>query len=265
MPTTLLGVYFEDHKNVSQRIRKMDMEQARNDHEIAPAFQTRMRDHIATVNENDFAAAYHMVQHPLLSSKTKENSFQTLNRTLWTNNKAFKSRKAESAKCDYCDSVETMEHLLMTCENYSELRWQQLSDALKIATRTYTNVEHASADITFASIIFNKEIEGVKIHIKEKHTRQSIQMLIHETRRDIYYRKQAFPPRERNPVNHNRILAHNTATTNKCISFLKYLSGTQWREASAFLDHLKNTLSNMLQETPPPLNKPSCLQIKMEN
>jgi hypothetical protein len=82
MPTTLLGVYFEDQKNVSQRIRKFDMEQARNEHEIAPAFQTRMRDHIATVNENDFAAAYHMVQHPLLSSKTKENSFQTLNRTL---------------------------------------------------------------------------------------------------------------------------------------------------------------------------------------
>jgi hypothetical protein len=227
------------------------MEQARNDHEIAPAFQTRMRDHIATVNENDFAAAYHMVQHPLLSSKTKENSFQTLNRTLWTNNKAFKSRKADSAMCDYCDSVETMEHLLMTCENYSEPRWQQLSGALKIATRTYTNVEHASADITFASIIFNKEIEGIKNHIKEKHTRQSVQMLIHETRRDIYYRKQAFPPRERNPVIHNRILAHNIATTNRCISFLKYLSGTQWQEASAFLDHLKNTLSNMLQETPP--------------
>ena len=87
-----------------------------------PALATRIRDRTCYVEKQDFINAYLHIKNPLLCSKTKENSFQTLNRTIWTNNKAFKSGMREDPDCPYCAEVETMEHLYFGCKLYSELQ-----------------------------------------------------------------------------------------------------------------------------------------------
>jgi hypothetical protein len=69
----------------------------------------------------------------LLPSKTKETVFQILNRTIWTQNKAFKSGQAPDALCYRCDEIETMEHLLYCCEHYSAKIWDLAGKSLTLA------------------------------------------------------------------------------------------------------------------------------------
>jgi hypothetical protein len=64
-----------------------------------------------------FNKAYNIIQLSSLPSKTKETSFQILNRTIWTNNKAYKSGARENPDCEYCGQAETMEHLIHDCKN----------------------------------------------------------------------------------------------------------------------------------------------------
>jgi len=111
------------HINVSIIYRKLWKERKEAEIKTPPAYLTRMNDRKDVVALEKFKEAYKVIYHKLLSSKTKENSFQTLNRTIWTNNKAFKSGIAESDGCPYCEETETMEHLYYACEKYSELQW----------------------------------------------------------------------------------------------------------------------------------------------
>jgi hypothetical protein len=68
-----------------------------------------------------FTDAYKLVHHPVLTSKTKVTIFQILNRTIWTNNKAFKSGRRQDLNCDLCGNMENMEYLLYQCDHYSQL------------------------------------------------------------------------------------------------------------------------------------------------
>jgi hypothetical protein len=70
---------------------------------------------------------------PLLPSKTKETTFQILNLTIWTQNKAFKSGMAAEPTCFRCEEVETMEHLLYGCENYSAKVWAMAGKVLTLS------------------------------------------------------------------------------------------------------------------------------------
>jgi hypothetical protein len=86
---------------------------------VAPAYHTRIRDSLAIrLSQADFNYAYSVLQLPSLTSKTQETAFQILNRTIWTNKKAFKSRMRLDPNCEGCGKVETMEHLLCECEYY---------------------------------------------------------------------------------------------------------------------------------------------------
>jgi hypothetical protein len=70
-----------------------------------------------------FLNAYKILTMSLLPSKMKETTFQVLSRTIWTQNKALKSVMAAEATCFRCDEIETIEHLLYGCENYSLKIW----------------------------------------------------------------------------------------------------------------------------------------------
>jgi hypothetical protein len=56
-----------------------------------PAYNTRERDGIYIPKRHACRDAIQVLNIPFLSSKTKETAFKILNRTIWTNNKAFKS------------------------------------------------------------------------------------------------------------------------------------------------------------------------------
>ncbi len=56
-----------------------------------------------------------------LPPKTRERAFQVLKRTVWSNNKAFKSRTRLDPYCEQCGYNGTVEHLLCVCMNFSQL------------------------------------------------------------------------------------------------------------------------------------------------
>ena len=59
---------------------------------------SRECDGVYRPDKKTFKDAYKIVDIPELPSKTKESAFEVLNRTIWTNNKAFKSGMIDSGK-----------------------------------------------------------------------------------------------------------------------------------------------------------------------
>ena len=91
-----------------------------------------MRDNNDVVDIESYKKAYPLTENQHLTNKTKENSIQTLNRTIWTNNKAFKLGMRNNPDCDYCGEIETMEHLYYGCENFAKNQWLDLSRLLTV-------------------------------------------------------------------------------------------------------------------------------------
>ena len=114
----------------------------------------------------EFINAYRLIKNPLLCSKTKENSFQTLNRTIWTNNKAFKSGMLDDLDCPYYGEIETMEHLYFGCEYYSELQWTDLGKYITGYIKDKFDPSCPELRITYRSIVFNQELTDIhrKLH-----------------------------------------------------------------------------------------------------
>lgn len=224
---TALKETMKSYVNMSRIYKKLNRKKLDNEIKMPPAYATRIRDGVQTVYKTSFREAYGHVRNQNLPSKTKENSFQVLNRTLWTNNKGFKSGVLDSDKCSYCDKVETMEHLLCECDNYSYLQWVDLS---KYLTKLARSLDQSLCDINvgFQAIIFNQEIEAVTRHVKSTSIRKLIQMLIHEIRRDIYYRKVNHTTVIRGEVHSTRRRAHLMAVFKKVGSFLEYQNHPKW-------------------------------------
>jgi hypothetical protein len=109
-----------------------------------------------------FNKAYNIIQLSSLPSKTKETSFQIINTTIWTNNKAFISRPRENPDCEYCRQIETMEHLTHDCENYSTPPWLELGESLTQTLRATIGRDMAEIRLTPLEISFTKPIPPSK-------------------------------------------------------------------------------------------------------
>jgi hypothetical protein len=76
------------------------------------------------LNGTLFQNAYKVLSLSMLPPKMKGTVIQILNLTIWTQNKAFKAVIAEGALCLRFEEIETMEHPLYGCKNYSAKVWQ---------------------------------------------------------------------------------------------------------------------------------------------
>ncbi len=117
----------QQDSKLSIKYRKQSRQDLNASIGTAPAYATRQRDSVFYPSPKTFTDAYKVIEIGLMPNKTKETSFQILNRTIWTNRKAFRSRLADSASCDRCEEEETMEHLLYGCENYSAVIWREFN------------------------------------------------------------------------------------------------------------------------------------------
>jgi hypothetical protein len=98
---------------------------------VTPAYHTRARDKIHIRHTlQTFNNAFHLLRLPAVTSKTRETAFQVLNQTVWTNNKAFKSRMRDNPNCERCGLPETMEHMLCECLHYAQLLWIKLGEVI---------------------------------------------------------------------------------------------------------------------------------------
>jgi hypothetical protein len=155
---------------------------------VAPAYHTRARDnvHIRPTIQT-FNNAFQLLRLPSLTSKTRETAFQVLNRTVWTNNKAFKSRIRDNPNCERCGLTETMEHTLCECLHYAQLLWIKLGEVItkylnSISTEYVPKVEYSQLNI-----IYNVPHPSLIIHIPDKLSRNTLLILTQEIKRDIIY------------------------------------------------------------------------------
>jgi hypothetical protein len=162
---------------------------------VAPAYHTRARDDVQIrPTVQTFNNAFQLLRLPSLTSKTREIAFQVLNRTVWTNNKAFKSRMRNDQKCERCGITETMEHTLCECLYYVQLLWVRLGNVLtkymnSISTEYVLKVEYSQLNI-----IYNVPHPSLIIHIPNKLYRNTLLMLTQEIKRDIIFRRMNLPP-----------------------------------------------------------------------
>ena len=227
-------------KNLSQVYKKLCTIIRDSVIAVPPAYSTRQRDGIPVPALDDFINAYKVLDNHILSSKTKENAFQTLNRTLWTRNKAHKSRMQADSLCPYCQLPETMEHLLADCDAYSGPRWENIATNMTIAIRQYTNNFTASVPLTYKTILFHQEIPTFKTYKLPIEVRQATQLLIHEIRRHIYRKVVEKTNEEFRQINPQTISSHNQSVIRKVISYLTYISPLKWKEAVVFLNLIYN-------------------------
>jgi hypothetical protein len=242
---TLLKTLFLEGKNMSIWYKKLITADLERKIKIPPAYKTRMNDRIARPDLSEFPKSYRFVTDPIIPSKTKEISFQIINRTLWTNNKAYKSGIRDDPACPVCERTETIEHLVADCDNYSYLRWTDLNQALTNTLRAETpNI--ARIELTFQNILFNLENEALHRVITDPAVRRIILMLVMETKRDIYYRRTQNVPRDPGPVVPIRRYAHMNACIKKIQSYLQYVNSNKWSNSILFLDRLHEAVCDLV-------------------
>jgi hypothetical protein len=94
----------------SQLVVQISYNTTNNWHQPALVYLfTSLMSGVYVPERQNFQDAFFVLSLPLLSSKTKETTFQILKRTVWTNNKAFKSGMHNSPLCNRCDGIETIE------------------------------------------------------------------------------------------------------------------------------------------------------------
>jgi hypothetical protein len=70
-------------------------------------FPTPRAKEMDSPSSKTFTDAYKVIEIGSMPNKTRETSIQELNRTIWTNKKAFRSGIAENATCNRCEEEET--------------------------------------------------------------------------------------------------------------------------------------------------------------
>ena len=243
--TCSLLIYNERH--LSQQHKKNCTDQLSRDIKMAPAYQTRIRDEVYRPDSATFCDAYRVLQLPSLPSKTKEIAFQILNRTIWTNNKAFKSKMTNSPSCDRCDETETMEHLFYGCEHYSIPLWKEVSALLTCTITTIAGHEIAQIHLTPREIIFNAPHPAILLHVRDQHARLILLLLIQEIKRSIYYRRMNITDNTKQNTPIIRIQAHLMNVITKLQSYLSYLGASKNTEPALLLATMYNKLQERIE------------------
>jgi hypothetical protein len=212
----------------------------------APAYDTRIRDGVYYPHRNIFTDAFRVMEISAMPSKTKETSFQVLNRTIWTNNKAFKSGVSETDACMHCDEPETMEHLIYGCTHYSALVWSEFSTLLTEAIKQYSLYpDIPRMNLTPLEIIFNHPHPSILLHVASKRTRTNILHLIQEIKRDIIYRRMNMTGTG-NPVPQQRIHAHLMSVIKKHNALMEYQGFTEETDLMKLMRILIENIQNMV-------------------
>ncbi len=177
---TTASSLFSLDKNLSQIFKQQRRHKLHKLIQVPLSYSTRQRDGITLPQRVTFLNAYKVLHMPLLPSKTKETVFQILNRTIWTQNKAFKSGQAPDALCYRCEEVETMEHLLYSCEHYSAKIWDLAGKLLTLAISHHSGEYIPALVLTPLEIVFNKPRPSILLHIPDSTTRKILILLLQE-------------------------------------------------------------------------------------
>jgi hypothetical protein len=189
LAVSTLALLFRKDYNISQTYKKLLRHNLHQAMGPPPAFGTWERDGVYVPERQTFIDSYRVLSLPYLSSKTKEVAFQILNRTVWTNNKSFKSGLSDSPQCLRCEEVETMEHLIYLCQNYAEKLWAEFGLALTQSVAQFTNEYTARIELTPKEIIYNKPHPAILLRISDKLVQYCILVMVQKVKHNIIFRR----------------------------------------------------------------------------
>ena len=210
-------------KQLSQIFQKAKRSMLDSDIGRAPSYATRLRDGVRIPREPDFDEAYLRVWKVDTASKTREVAFQILNRTTWTQNKAFKSGITEDRNCELCNQRETMEHIIMECEEYSEPMWAEVEYTLGALARIRAADAPERIRISDFNVIFNMDNTSAMTHLTKKQNKV-LQEILQELKRSILYRRMNRGQRRQNI---QKIQAHLIGVYRKLSAFKIYKGQSQ--------------------------------------
>jgi hypothetical protein len=245
---TTLALLFRKDYNISQTYKRLLRHNLHQAMGAPPAFGTRERDGVYVPERQTFLDSFKVLSLPYLSSKTKEVAFQILNRTVWTNNKSYKSGLGPSPQCHRCEEIETMEHLLYLCPSYSEGLWAEFGRALTQTITQYANEYTARIELTPKEIIYNKPHPAILLRIPDKLVRYCILALVQEIKRNIIFRRMQLTEPSRQEVSRLRLQAHLLSVIRKLISLLEYQGIVQNNAPISFLKVLNTVICTNVQE-----------------
>jgi hypothetical protein len=225
--------------NMSRRNKLLCRSILDDEIKVAPAYHTRIRDNIQIrPTLQIFNNAFHLLRLSSLTSKTRETAFQILNRTVWTNNKAFKSRMRDNPNCERCGHPETMEHMICECLYYAQPLWIKLGETVtkylnSVSTDHVPRVEHSQLNI-----IFNVPHPSLILHVPDKLSRNTLLILTQEIKRDIIYRRLNLPPSANRASDPARLAAHLNLTLQRHHSYLQYIGLLKYVKATQMLQRM---------------------------
>ncbi len=168
-PHSNLAIRINLASNLSRRYRLKSLELLDTSIGVAPAYHIRIWDNIAVrPSQSDFNNAFRVLRLPSVTSKTRETAFQILNRTIYTSNKAFKSRMWPNPNCERCGQTETMEHLLCECEYYSEPLRNKLAEILTMLFNDSSLDGVPRVELGQTNMIFNIPHPSLFLHVHNK-------------------------------------------------------------------------------------------------
>jgi hypothetical protein len=174
-PRSILATMIQLDTNVSCRNKLMCRSILDVDIGVAPAYQTRAQDNVhIRPTVPTFNNAYQLLRLPLLTSKTRETAFQVLNRTIWTNNKVFKSKMGEDPNCERYGLIETMEHALCECLHYAQLLWIRLGEVITKYLNSVSRDYVLKVEYNQLNIIYNVPHPSLLIHVRDKLSRNML-------------------------------------------------------------------------------------------
>ncbi len=231
-PRSILDTMIRMDTNMSRRNKLICRSILDADIGVAPAYQTRARDNVhIRPSVPTFNNAYQLLRLPLLTSKTRETAFQVLNRTIWTNNKAFKSKMREDPNCERCGLTETMEHALCECLHYAQLLWIRLGEIITKYLNSVSRDYVPKVEYSQLNIIYNVPHPSLLIHVRDRLSRKTLLTLTQEMKRDIIFRRMNLPPSARAITDPQRLAAHLNLTLCRLHSYLQYIGLAKYAKA----------------------------------
>lgn len=235
--------------NISTTYRTLISKQLTEEIGTAPAYSTRERDNVYVPDRDTFSRGYGVLSLPSIPSKTKEVAFQVLNRTVWTNKKAFQSGIMQDPACQYCGEDETMEHLLYNCENHTIPLWEQTSVILTNLCTLQHGQQVARIQLTPKEIVYNKPHPSLLLFILDDLSRKTILLFIQELKRAILHRRMNFRESQRNArIPAIRLQAHILTVIKKLQALLEYKGPFTNKSALQTMAQLKHLAQENIQD-----------------
>jgi ribosomal protein S15P/S13E len=144
--------------------------------------------------------------------------------------------------CERCGKVETMEHLLCECENYSEPLWNKLADSLTQLFRVISQDDVPRVDLGQTNIIYNIPHPSIIRHVRDKESRIVLLLLVQEIKRDIVYRRMNLPPSANQIIDPRRLTAHLVSVARRLHSYLQYIGFVKYANALDTMNRLQEIL-----------------------